>query len=65
MLIIVDRHSGREFPVYVSPNKSLAYVRKMWRKTHKVLAVYDLSRPFSDQSDSFRTILMTTARKMG
>jgi len=64
MLVIVDLHNGREFPMYVSPNKSLAHAKAMWRKTHKVQAVYDLNRPFSDQSDSFRTLLMTTMRKV-
>lgn len=64
MLIVGDQHTGREFPVYVSPNKSLAYIKRLWSgKTHKILAMYDLSRSFSDQSDSFRTIVMTQCLK--
>ena len=65
MLIVGNQQTGREFPIYVSPNKSLAYVKRLWSgKTHKILTIYDLSRPFSDQSDSFRTMVMTTARKV-
>ena len=65
MLIVSDQHSGQESPIYVSPNKSLAYVKNLWSgKTHKILTVYDLSRPFSDQSDSFRTAEATIGRKI-
>lgn len=64
MLIIADQHTGREFPTYVSPNKSLTYFRNLWSgKTHKILATYDLSKPFSNQSDSFRAVRATIGRK--
>jgi len=56
MLIVHSLHNGKEFPVFVSPNRSLPKERKRWRKLYKIVAEYDLSRPFSEQSDSFRTM---------
>lgn len=57
MLIVRSFHDGREFPVYVSPNRSLPRERRKWRGPHKIVAEYDLSRSFSEQSDFFRTMV--------
>lgn len=56
MLIVRSLHRGEEFPVFVSPNRSLPKERRKWGKLYKIMAEYDLSRPFSEQPDSFRTM---------
>lgn len=57
MILVEDKIRCETFPVYVSPNRSLEAALQKWKgKMIKIIAKYDLSRPFSEQSDSFRWI---------
>jgi len=60
MLVIQSTINGDEFPVYVSPNHSLSKEQNKWHKIYRVMAKYDLSLSFSEQSDSFRTVIFDT-----
>jgi len=55
MLLVRNAQTCHVMPVYVSPNRSLDRELPKWRKIYRVIAVYDLNRGFSRQSDSWKT----------